>query len=420
MFNLSQRKVVFHDYGIFLSMARVIGAVSKEAAYHTPFMSSFTRPEKAMIGEGIPDIVNAPDFDEAVKELDPKRDWIVFFDCGEPGKQEQLRRDGYTVFGMGPVEKWEQNRSFFKKQLEKLGLAVPEYKYIVGIDNLGKELEKDHDWWVKINTFRGLSETFWAGINWKLRVKALAHQAGAFAPEMEFIIERKIKGPEFGTDIFISKAGPFSKLLFGIEDKNCSYSCKVIEYNSLPKPILEVHQAIDPAIIKQGGMGMYSTEMRMAEGLIPYFGDMSSRSGSPPGEIIGRNYKNFPEACYAAAKGERIQLEEVKPYAAQVILKSGWAKEESTVVKYPDKIKDLVMLRNLCFIEDEFKFIPSEKCEILGSAIGLGDTLEEAQAQALEVASQVEADEIYYDKYTFDRVDETIEEGRTMGLQRSF
>lgn len=420
MFNLSQRKVVVFDYGFFLPLARVIASASKELAYHTPFMSSLTRPEKAMIGEGIPDIINAPDFDDAIKELDPKRDWVCFFDVGEPGKQDQLRRDGYTVFGMGPVEKWEQNRYFFKQQLEKLGLAVPVYKHIIGIEALQKELEKDPEWFVKINMFRGLSETFWAGINWELRIKQLSHKAGAFAPKMEFIIEKRIEGPEFGTDIFISKAGPFSKLLYGIEDKDCSYSCKVVEYGSLPKPMLDVHKIIDPEIVKQGGNGMYSTEMRITEDLTPYFGDMSARSGSPPGEIICRTYKNFPEGCYAAAKGEKINLEEEKPYAAQVILKSPWCQGEASVVKYPEAVADLVMLRNLCYIDGKYKFIPSEGCEIIGSAVGLGDSLEEAQAQALEVAEQVETDKIYYDKYTFERVDETIEESRRMGLQRSF
>jgi hypothetical protein len=434
VFNLKNRKCLIYDYGIFLPLAIELSKAFKETFYFNPYQSEFAKPEKAMLSAGIETLTNVADFELTLMELDKSRDLICFLDVGEGGKQELYRSLGYRVFGMGyEVEMLEQNRYKFKKFLEGIGMPAGkegvDWKHLIGMPDLSEELGKDPDWWVKLNTFRGLTETFYAGTNMEFRMKMLDHLAGAYGEKikvkgkdfgLEFIIERTVEGKEFGDDFFVGKGIHYSKGLFGIEHKDTSYSCKIVNYEDIPKPMKDIQDAMEPFFKKNNANGMYSTEMRVKEKLNIHFGDMTSRPGSPPSEIVCKAYKNFPEAVFASASGENINLEEKKPYWASVVLSSEWCKKEASVIKFADKIADKVCLRNVCKVDGLFKYIPTGDTGMMGCAIGSGDSLEEAQSEALEVAGQVEADGIYFDKDTFDNMDETIEYGRKIGLYGRF
>jgi predicted RNase H-like HicB family nuclease len=54
--------------------------------------------------------------------------------------------------------------------------------------------------------------------------------------------------------------------------------------------------------------------------------------------------------------------------------------------------------------------------DVLGAAVGIGDSLEEAQCNAVEAAESVKAEGIYFNTNTFDEADENIAEAKRLGV----
>jgi len=419
MFDLNKRKVLIYDYGTFTFLAERLAEDFGEVIYFTPWKSALPRAEKAVIGEGLEGITNCREFYEALKELDPKRDIVAFFHVGEGDLQENLRKQGYTVFGMGGAEVLEMNRYQFKQELKKMGLPIIPYEHIKGIDDLDEYLRGVENKHVKISSFRWLTET-WKHINYahsKARLRKLAYNAGAFQSKIEFVVEDHIEGEEGGTDNFISDGEYFDKCLFGFELKDAGYVCKVSELSDVPKPFLDVLLKAQPFFKEKKSRGMFSTEVRITKDMTPYWNDATIRGGLPPSEIICEQWKNFSEAVWATANGETIKLEPVAKYAAQVILCSSWAKTEATVIEFPKKIAKSIKLYNACKMDGYFKYIPQDNSDVIASAIGLSDDLEEAEVIALKAAGQVKADSLDYDGDCFDMLDEKLEKAKKLGIK---
>lgn len=419
MYDLKKRKVLVSDHGPYSFMAEKLAEDFGTVFYYSPWKGSLPRPEKAMIGEGLDGITNVPEFADALKEIDPKRDLVCFFDVGEGSQQEDLRRRGYNVFGMGNAEALEMDRKTFKDELSKWGLPVIPYKHIVGIDALDEHLQKVENKYVKITAFRWLTET-WHHISYahsKSRLRKLQHDAGAFGSKIEFIVEDPIDTEvEAGTDNFVTDKGYFDACLYGYEVKGKLYVAKTTEIDKLPKPLKRILSKAIPYFKNTKPRGMFSTEARISKDLTPYFNDMTARGGMPPSELECEIWKNFNEAVFATAIGERIKLEPAAKYGCQLELSSDWARTESLVVEFPDKIKRFVKLQNMCKIDGNYKYIPQDKWDIVGAAIGLGKTYEEAQVNAHEVAKKIVADSLDYDESAFDKVDEYLKSAEKIGM----
>ena len=417
MTDISKVKVLQFCYGPYSFMSEVMARSFKTVFYYSPWKGSLPRPERAMIGEGLTGVTNVDSFWEALKELDPKRDLIVFFDVGEGDLQQALRKQGYNVFGMGDAEILETNRHIFKQKLKEFGLPVIPFKFIVGIDELDKYLQTVKDKYVKINKYRWLGET-WHHVSYDhsaSRIRELQHTAGAYQSKIEFIVEDSIKAIETGSDNLISDTGYYDTCLYGYERKGKSYTAKVMDTEKLPKPIKQVLSKCIPYYKKTKPRGMFSNEIRVEPDNTPNYIDATQRGGMPPTESIAKNCKNFNEAINAVSKGEKIKLEWEAPYVAQIELTSPRAAKEPIVVEYPDKIKEFVFLQNGCKIDGNYKYIPQEKWDIVASAVGIGKSKEESRDMAEKVAKQIIADELDYNP-EWEAIDEEIKQAEKQGF----
>jgi hypothetical protein len=419
MTKISDVKLLFHDYGSFSSLSPKLGEGFKEVMFYSPAESS--NPKRAFIADGLPNVTVVDSFWRAKKELDPKRDLIVFFDVGEGALQEELRSQGYNVFGMGNAEELEADRMIFKEFLKKAGLPVVPFEQITGVENLDKYLQKVEDKYVKVVKYRGLGESF-HHVNYnqsKARIKTFRDYGEPFAGKIGFNIDDPIKAIESGSDHFISTPGYYDTCLYGYEAKGCSYSAKVIETSKLPKPLKTVLVKSIPYYKKTKPRGMFSTEVRIDPQNIPHYIDATQRGGLPPIESIAKNCKNFNEAVYAVAKGEKIKLEWEAPYVSQIELKSMFGIHEPLVVEFPDKIKSFVFLLNVMKVDGLYQTIPQVEPEdewaIVGSVVGLGKTLEESRDMAEKVAKQIVADSLQYDP-KWSEIDEEIAQAKKQGL----
>ncbi len=415
---LSNINVLMWDNGPFSFIAQKLAEDFKQVNYYTPYKGSLPRVDKAMIGEGLPGVNNIYDFWSAKKELDPKRDLICFFDVGDGDMAIELRNQGYNVFSMGNSEILEVDRIRFKEELKKMNLPVIPYEPFYGLDALDEFLRKNEKRFVKISRFRGLTETF-QHVNYtqsESRLNYLYYKAGAYASRIEGVIEETIEAEEAGSDHFISDQGYFDTCLWGFEKKGKSYTAKVEKTNNLPKPIREVLLKSIPFYKKTKPRGMFSTEVRTAKDKKPYWNDATMRAGMPPSASITVNCKNFNQAVYAIATGKKINLEWVAPYVCEINLTSTWAEKEPTVIEFPESAYPYLKFQNLCRINNSWKYIPQEGWDIVGSAVGIGKTLEEAEGMALKNAESVSADSIEYDEHCFETTKEYIEKAKSVGI----
>ncbi len=426
--NLSKRKAIVVDYGHFLSHAVRLAQDFGETFY-VPFgwKGSFARPEKSMIGDGIKGITCVPDFFDAKKEIDPERDLIAFFDVGDGAMAEDLRKQGYKrVFSMGKSEIIEQNRYKFKELLESVGLPVIPYNggdwrkgHVIGLTALEKRLKEiDGPKWVKLSTYRGLSETFKfeSFIQVQSILAKMRHDAGAYAEKVQFLIEDDLPAREGGSDNLFSDGHYFSRCLQGYEEKGEGYFSKVIETRDLPKSLLTILGRLAPYLKSNGARGMLSTEVRVTKEGKAYFTDATQRSGNPPGDLQTAIWKNFPHMVYAAAGGEIIAPIPAGKYGVQLNLHSSWAEHETMVIEFPEKIADSVKLRNVAFIDGHYQYIPQSEMISIGSVVGIANSPEEAYKKAVSVADQVKGQCIEYDKNLYIELTETIKEAEKIGL----
>jgi hypothetical protein len=417
--DLSKKTVLVHDYGLFIELAMCMAKDFKEVIYYAPWKGSYPTPEKAMIGAGIPNLTRSMNFFDDVE----RADLLVFFDVYDGDLQEHFRKHfpDKRVFGTGHGEKLELDRVWFRETLKQLGLPVAKYKEIVGMDAMREVFKSEEDKWLKISTFRGLFETYHHKTYTKSlpKLDMITHKAGAYQKLIKFLVEDPIApAVEVGGDYFISKGKHLSPGTYGIEAKDMGYVCKIMNKEDLPSPVAKVNDTIEPVLEEFKMNGMICTEIRVLPDGTPYYTDACMRAGCPPAELYCEMFKNFSEIIWGVAGGEDVKPIPATKYGAQIILKSDDAKEDWLAVSVPAKYRKWVKFRNLCQIGDQMYYIPQDKGTIIGSAIGIGNTPEEAEMKALEAADSVEAEGIYFEKDCFDQLDEEIEKAQKYGLGR--
>lgn len=411
-------KALFFDYGLFLGIAMEFARHGIDTGYYSPWKGSMPTAEKAQIGEGIDGIDNEWQFFDAVRKRNKHEDVIIFPDVGDGDLITHLREDGYNVFGSGHSDIIEMNRLQLKEVLKKVGLPVIPFKHIIGIDALEKHLKTVNNKYIKTSYFRGLMETMHHD-TWdhsKQRIDKLRHDAGAFQNKMDFIVEDPVEGIEWGTEWFCAKKGFLPMGAIGIENKNTCYLGKPISLYDLPAPFGEVHDNLEGWFVRHGLLGAFSTEVLVDENLTPWFNDATQRFGSPPDASLCNLWENLSDNMIAIAKGESPQLKANAKYVAQVFLKSEWAVQETTYLDFPEENLGRLFFRNLCKMDDRYLYVPQDKSDIVGSAVGLGNTIEEAEANAFKMAETVTADELTYAKDGFDKIHESIETAKSFGM----
>lgn len=420
--DLSRESALVIDYGYFPEMAKRMAEEYGTVYYGASWHSYNPTPDKCWMGLNIPSLIHMEEYDMVADNVD----LLAFFDVGDHAKQEAYRRRGKKVFGAGCAELIELDRAHFKDVLKQAGLSGPPYEIIYGIDALRDYLKTRENLWVKIDSkWRGIKET-WFHEDWEssiTTVDELAHTLGCFRNMFRFVVEECWPGLETGCDFFISDGRYLPIGTYGFEEKNEGYICKATPLTEMPKAVRAINDGMAPFYEMWNTCGMASTEVRvLCEALYkfkvgePYFLDATQRAGSPPAEIISALYTNLPHIIRACANGEMITPAPRAKYAAQVILKSAQAMHESCPVSVEKGFEDRVKFRRQCMIEDQMFIIPMHGDEIIGSAVGWGNTRGEAQDMALEAADKVHCKELYYNCAVFQELDETLANAEALGL----
>lgn len=382
MGEFSDKTVCVYDRGNYAELAIRLSRDFGRTLYFKPNKEASPNSFDLSIGDGFEGVERVRSFWKHLKDVD----LFVFPDCYDGDIQLHLESLGKRVWGSRDAENFEFMREFFKKTLKEVGLPVSPYEVVVGMDNLEIFLKENEDRAVKISYARGDRET-WVHKNYNLskpKLDAMRYYYGPNGKHVRFVVEELIE-----TDIEVAYDGfcvdgKFPKTAFqGFEIKNESYIMTIQDYDDLPEEVREVNDKFAPKLAEKRFRSQWGTEIRVADK--NYFLDATCRSPEPPGSIVLEMVENLAELLWHGADGELVELETAAPFAAQVMIYSGWADENWQPIECPKEMRKWVKLFSPCR-RDGVDYVVPEKVENpvgggnehVGSVIAFGETIADA------------------------------------------
>lgn len=412
--DLSSKKVLVVDWGQFFDCAHLLATEFGQVWYAVPWRNSFPTSRLRDIGRGFEGVERVRDWEDYID----RADLIVFPDvyCGPLVRF--LRAKGYRVWGAGEDEILEIERFETKQIMQSIGLPSPRWTIANGLADLRQKVAKVDEAWVKGSRFRGDFETFhhkdlaqteeWLN-DYRVRV-------GPRAEETRFMLEEPIEpAVEFGFDGSVVDGQYPECVLWGVEAKDLGYIAQSCRYEELPEAIRSVNDALAPVLEQMSARTFMSTEVRIDQEQNAFLLDPCMRLGNPPSAIMFRLLANWPAHLWAGAAGQLVDLAPVKRFAAQLMLNSEWVMKKWLAVEIAKEAQSWVALREPVAVDGQIYVLPSEIGSV-GTAVGIGDTVEEAVEAAIEHADAVKGIQVEWNKDAFPKALDAIKEGKNFGI----
>lgn len=377
---------VVDHHGLFLPIAKRLGETGARVYYQTPIDRRDSINE-AVIGDGIEGIEWCEDF-WLVKS---KVDTFVFPDVRHLGEQEELRSQGFAVWGAGKAMRLELDREFFLKKLADLGLDVPKYEIVIGVTNLLQYLSGKEDIYVKLSKWRGSWETF----HWRSKAQdehrffAWGLRFGGVREKMRFIcfpaIETKL---EIGADAYdIDGVWP-ETMLHGIEKKDEAYFAAVTKRKDMPKELLPIMDAFSPYLGQCAYRCQWSMEVRVADDG-NFFIDATTRGGLPSTATF-LEASNVGEVIYHGARGEMVDIQYPFKFSAECMVKVHGEPGAWETIVLPEDLKPHLKLADCCEVDGQ-PWFPSDEGSVdeVGWLLATGNTPKETAEKMNELADML-------------------------------
>lgn len=365
---------VFDHFGLFIGIAQRLAESGARVLYCTP-VDRYDRITEAAIGEGLKGIEHVEEFWQFKSEID----CFVFPDIRHNGLQNELRSQGFPVWGSHDGMDLEQARIFFLKKLGELGLDVPPHQVIVGITNLGLFLKDKKDIWIKTSKWRGTWETtHWR--DWRMdnqRLYCWSVKYGGLKEQVRFICFEKIETDlEIGADTYCVDGQWPSQMLHGIERKDAAYFSAVTERENMPEQLLPIMEALSPYLKEVGYRNQWSMEVRVTK-TENYFIDATCRGGLPSTNSFLAS-KNVADVIYHGARGEFVEIDYGFKFSAECMVNAKADHDTWVSLELDPKVR-VNFLAQQCCEEDGLLWYPP--LEGGGSSLGwlrsVGDTPKE-------------------------------------------
>jgi hypothetical protein len=374
MTDLSSKSVCCCDSGLFPHIAQCLATQFGRVYYHAPSQHVFSHLADAVVGDGFENIERV----EEPYSLIGKVDCWLFPDVGNGDFQSYLAGIGESVFGHHGADVLERRKGLFLKELEAVGLPVPEHTAVKGIENLRAFLRDREDVYIKISNYRGDFETaHWR--NWTLDAGLLdcaAHRLGPFQNLIIFYVFEPLDTDiEDGVDTWRVGGEWPKRVLHAMERKDKSLIGGLQDMTEIAEPVRRVNELFGPVLDRYGTQGPFSTEVRLVDGE-PYFIDSTNRFGSPPSQLQTALITNLPQVIYHGSRGELIEPESEHELGAQVLITSDREKEEWLPFDVDPELRPWVKSSFACEVDGVFTIAPNPLENWAGWMVATGDTLE--------------------------------------------
>jgi hypothetical protein len=406
--DLSKKCVCIVDTGLALHIAPLLAKSFGRVLYCLPDLDAFRKTNKARIGKGIPNVEKIDSLFDVVQVDQTNRivDLFIFTDVSMIDWQRHLKALGYPVVGCFGAGMMETDKLFFYQTLESLKLPVSPYEVVNSIDELREALKKKKNpVYIKLvnQEYRGVIETFKCEDADAIDpvLDDIALMVGRYKSKIQFLIQDEIKSKyETGIDTLQTGDKHSNNPIVGIEGKNEWYIAKVV--SDVPEVLKEYVDKTSPVMGDLGICCHRSTENRITESGDCYGIDETIRVPSPPGELFPELYQDgdYAQAMWDLGQGVVPNLTKKENYGVQIILKSSSLKSGLPVkVIYPKEIERFVKLTCQMIEEDGGVWVVpnDDDSDYLGSVVGVGNTLIEAEKKCREYAKQIKAHKISYE-----------------------
>lgn len=407
---VNKHLLVFDLSGSYTFMAERFAQDFGSVKYFSAWQSGFSCSKDFLPGVGLSDVERVQDLFEVIDKID----MCFFCDVGAGDLQEYLRRQGIPVFGCGAAQVLETDRLHLKHELETAGLPTAKYRVVHGIDELRRVLQKEKNLYIKFSYFRGDMETFhhrnwFASETW---LDNFALNLGPYGKIATFLIEEPIEGDavEVGYDGYAVDGVLPENIMWGYEVKDAAF---IATTDPLPGRLQNNAAAWSEILQEYKYRGIISTEVRVTKDK-DFLIDATCRCPSPPSEIECALIENFSDIIWEGANGKLIEPEYKARYGAEFILSSDWIVDHPLALKI-DKPDNVFIHGHFQIKGNDYAVVPEEFPEF-GGAVGTGDTLEEAIAEAFEAAESVDGHRVHFDSSAMSEALETIERGEKLGL----
>ena len=388
--DISTKTVLFVCNPLFVDMATRLARDFKKVYLYVPVSGSFPTMNHGMVGYGLEGIELVDNMWDKVDDID----LYVFPDLGHAALQVQLEKMGKRVWGARYGEELEIYRDVTKELMEKEGLPVQPWKMMTGMKALREYLQAHENQHVKINKWRGVTESFFAP-RYDIvapKLDEIAAKLGAFQEVLEFIVEDDLPDcVEVGLDCYCIDGKYPKNTLCGIEVKDLGYVGEMMPYKSIPEPITRWTNTMAKYMGRAGYRGFLSNEIRIGEDKKPYMIDATCRAPCPPNELYCELYTNLSEIIWHGANGVMVEPIPAGKFGVEVVLKSAWAEKNWQQISFDPKYRKNIKLFNAVKVDNNYYIVPQDDEMIeIGAVVGWGDTLEEAIEMVKEAGETIE------------------------------
>lgn len=379
MSDLKDITCCFVDHGLYLPLASKLAQTYRRVLYFTPWERGFPTINDCCLGDGFGDIERCDDLWKEKAEVD----LFVFPDILHAGLQEELREQGFPVWGSGTGQRLEMDRLEFLRTLSETGLPLPTLKEVRGISALREHLREEEDKYIKISKYRGTMET-WHWRNWKLdsgTLDVLAVHLGSVRELLRFLVFDAIDSDiEVGGDTYCIDGRFPNHLIEGYEWKDKSAFGAFKSRADLAPALQDILEAFGPVLGSHTYRNYFSMEVRGET-----FIDPCCRGPMPLTGSQMEMYKNLPEIIYAGAQGELVQPEVEEEFCCECVLTVKVEKEEWANVTVPHALEGWMKLSHCCLADGVHGFPPYEcRGEEIGWLVAIGDTPRSTLEKQLE------------------------------------
>lgn len=405
-------EILVYDDGIGFEHARRLAMQGASVYYYVDWVDVYPRIEDYVIGTGFEDIgvVKVEDFGEVIDKVD----CVMFTDFGFGALADRLRQKGIPAFGASKkAEMLEHDRVYMRKVFEELGINVPKYKVVKGINGVINYLRAHGGGkYVKVNRFRGNIETFKAYDVYQAEMLLNQSGFGIFGNDIEFVIEEECQGVEIGVDFFVTDEGIVRPYFFGFEIKNYGTLGKWVRESIWDEYFIE---KIEDWLVKSGYRGGFSME-GFFDGEKIYCIDACARLPYSLSLLWGRHITNYVDLVYGIARGEYVEpkISSEGEYGCHIEIIVADTRLWQEIVL--DGIDDNdVGFRAVVRRNGRYYYVPGDY--VFANALGVGMTKEEAWTKAKYVADRIKGYEVYYDYAIIDHFKERLKQLEELGVR---
>ena len=414
MIPTNKKKVLVYDLGLFTEVALRLLRDCASVEYYVPWPDAFPEMIKAFIGKNFDGLDRIETFWDRVDSAD-----LIYIPdtmCGDI--TEFLKKHDYPVCGAGAAEKIELDRWYGRNLQKKNGLPVQETHRLVGITELTKFLKENKNYFIKIDKFRGVLESF-KHTDWKSseqEVDNIALKTGPFKGDIVFIVEEILEGQEPGIDGITFDGDLLYPTQGGYEEKGVGIIERTYrDEKELPAALKTINDGIAPEFKKNKTRFFFSMEMKIGKDRAPFLIDPTIRLAAPGTSAIQcEAMQNYSEVIYGLATGQKVNPVIKEKYWAAVAGESSHSEKRWLNVSVPKELRQWVKFRMASKKGNEYYACPGfpSICTVLGS----GSTMDEAVNQVKERSKEIKAAGLNFDTAGLDKIIENAHAGKSIGV----